>query len=654
MGRHSKPSKNIKYFDYLNNPLPGHDGTAIEIENVGFQFFGIDGQGFIHDGSCVTLKDGRKQFFMSDGKAIIHDGSPIELSNGQMQYFDEDGVAMWPIDERKLAPLITKQREIFFEDRLTHINKQTPLSKKEIEDLRLALLAAEHPDYISRPEGFERAPEMDYLTLEPIDPEISGYLHLLKSLWCAVWRDYQLRHKETLAARFVLERHKQNCTLASNTLSESILSLELEPEFKRAEKLFNLPPRLLEIEEMEVTKNGLFILDDKLMGYLKPLSKIDNIKKIIDQLNEFDSRNEEIKRSRIKVWQLPLFMYRCVAEAIWQSRIKQRIESLQKKPPALTYIVNEQIHRPMLNGTQFNSVEGKIVDRRGNELAVIDLNETSKTLPSMNIDTITKILQPENVKILSTVNAHRLLRWEIQTVTRQFVEGMVDARALKVYGGYQELANKLGVGNSKKASEQLRDIIVWQAAPRFYQPNGRYGNMLSFDYAPSGKGRPAVLQLVLGNMMLPHYVYELLNMPQACVSDRRLIPIVDMPPLIGRSNEQGAQPSYQIEILVEMRKAAKEFATNGCVLIPKNKLEELAERVGLNRRLYLKVIDRWLQDGTDAPSFLKPVTEDHYALGNHYKQAQDFIIQAGKREMAMSKAGQKSVARRNNGIFKEA
>ena len=38
----------------------------------------------------------------------------------------------------------------------------------------LALLAAEHPDYISRPEGFERMPEMDFLTMEPIDPEVRG------------------------------------------------------------------------------------------------------------------------------------------------------------------------------------------------------------------------------------------------------------------------------------------------------------------------------------------------------------------------------------------------------------------------------------------------------------------------------------------------
>jgi hypothetical protein len=654
MNKHSRPPQKTNYIDYQNNPIPDHDGTMIEIDDVGYQFFDINGRGFIHDGSCVELQDGRKQFFMWDGKALIHDGSPIELSNGQMQYFDQDGVAMWPIDEKKLAPLITKQREVFFDERIAHITKQTPLSKRELEDLRLALLAAEHPDYISRPQGFERSPEMDYLTMEPIDPEVSGYLYLLKSLWCSVWREYQLRHKETLAARYILEYHKKNCSFASNSLAESVLSLELETEFKRAEKSISTPSRLHEIEELGTTKSGLFLLDEKLLNYLKNFREHEKIKKLQAELLSFDGRDQNILKSRIRLWQHPLFMYRCIAEAVWQDRIRQRIETLQKKPPALTYIINEQVHRPMRHGTKFNAEAGKIIDQRGQELAVIDMNETGKTLPSMNIDIIQRILRPENIKILSTVNAHRLLRWEIQTVTRQFVEGMVDARALKVYGGYRELANRLGIGNSKKAAEQLRDIIVWQAAPRFYQPNGRYGNMLSFDYTPSGKGRPAVLQLILGNMMLPHYVYELLNMTETCVSDRRLIPIVDMPPLIGRSNEQGAQPSFQIEILVEMRKGAKEFATNGCVQIPRNKLEELAEKAGLNRRLYLKVLDRWLHDGEDAPAFLNMIEDNRYALGSHYKQAQDFIIQAGKKELAMSKAGKRSVSKRNLGILKDS
>lgn len=121
--------------------------------------------------------------------------------------------------------------------------------------------------------------------------------------------------------------------------------------------------------------------------------------------------------------------------------------------------------------------------------------------------------------------------------------------------------------------------------------------------------------------------------------------------MIGRPNDQGAQPSFQMEILVEMRKGAKELALNGCVKIPKDKLAQLAEKAGLNKRLFLKVVDRWLQDGSDAPAFLNMIQDDHYALGTHFKLAQDFIVEAGKKELAMSQAGKRSVAKRNSGNF---
>lgn len=644
---------NICYFDQNGKPIYNHDGTIIKLPNNEMLFFDINGKGFIHDGSMIKMPNGQMQFFLHDGKAIIHDGSPIELSTGLIQYFDHNGVAFFPIDERKLIPLYAQQRDIFFENRINHIKKQTPLDKNQIEELRLALLAAEHPDYLEKNIKAANIQEGKKIKLDPICEDTNGYLILLKGFWHTIWNDFQLRHKEILSARHTLEKYKQEkCQFASNSLSESLLVDELKREFKIIDKVIELDKNNHKISDIDYyNQNKMYILDSIFIEYCKNHTSGEGTQQFLEQSkNAYANKTFDIKQ-RIESWRHPLFMYRCLASIIWFNKIKKRIENLQKKPPALTYIVNEQIQKPMRNGTKYIPDVGKILDYKGQELAVIDMKESSKILPSMNIEIIQKILRPENIKVLSSVNAHRLLRWEIQTVTKQFVDGMVDARALKVYGGYQELATMLGIGNNRRAAEQLRDIIVWQAAPRFYQPNGRYGNMLSFDYTPSGHGRKAVLQLIMGNMMLPHYVYEILNMPEISMGDRRLIPIVDMPPLIGRSNDQGAQPSFQIEILVEMRKAAKEFATNGCVLIRQTKLEELAEKAGLSKRIYVKVIDRWLQDGTDAPAFLKIMEEDRYALGSHYKQAQDFIIQAGQKELNSSKAGKKGVARRNAGIY---
>ena len=234
--------ENITYIDHRGNELPNHDGTMIEIKNEGFLFFDINGNGFIHDGSMIELSDGRTQFFLHNGKAIIHDGSPYELPDGKIQYFDHEGMAFRPIDEKKLTPLFAQQRDTFFDERIARINKQTPLDKNQIEELRLALLAAEHPDYVEKSIQTANVQEGKKIKLEPLCEETAGYLILLKGIWCTLWSDFQLRYKEILSARHTLEKYKQeNCSLAKASLSESILADELKYEIDKVDKKITLP-----------------------------------------------------------------------------------------------------------------------------------------------------------------------------------------------------------------------------------------------------------------------------------------------------------------------------------------------------------------------------------------------------------------------------
>ncbi len=79
-------------------------------------------------------------------------------------------------------------------------------------------------------------------------------------------------------------------------------------------------------------------------------------------------------------------------------------------------------------------------------------------------------------------------------------------------------------------------------------------------------------------------------------------------------------------------------------------MAQLAQKSDLNTPFHLRVIDAWLNDG-DKPAFLHLVEKDHYALGPASKQLQDFIIEGGKRELALSTAGKLSVKRKSAGIF---
>lgn len=122
------------------------------------------------------------------------------------------------------------------------------------------------------------------------------------------------------------------------------------------------------------------------------------------------------------------------------------------------------------------------------------------------------------------------------------------------------------------------------------------------------------------------------------------------PNLIGKPNTFASQISFQWDFLAEMRKKAKELVANGCVHMPREKLIELAKRSNLGSPFHLKVIDAWLNDG-EKPAFLSLVEKDHYALAPESRQLQDFIIEGGKREMALSKAGKLSAKRRSQGRF---
>lgn len=651
----------IQYIDYQGHPLPHHDGTMIEINNIGYQFFDLDGKGFIHDGTPITLLNGKSMYFLHDGKAIIHDGSPLELSNGMIQHFDHNGLAVWPIDEKKLAPLMAKQREVFFKERIEAVTKNTPLEKNEIEELRLALMACEHPDYLAKDDLFDFPPEANKIKATAICEETEGYLLLLKGFWCSVWRDYQLRHRETLSARYVLRQNTdKNCLLAAYHLSESMLAGELKREFKKADKEIEPPKSYKEFEKIATTKTNTYILDDRLIKYFSRFGWGDAAEELIKELKSIYKNKLIDIKSRIKDWQHPLFLYRCIANIVWFDIVKPKIKMHYVKAPALPLLVSENMHSIMKKGTIYDNKTGKITDKLGQELACIE-KERLLQLPSVDIATMQKILSPANIKVLNSVNAHRLLRWEIQTVTKQVLNDKIDARHIYILGGYEELARLIGAGTGRKIASQIRDILMWQGAPQQFtliDPEThreeiiREANMISFQYTAGGFKSLSSLEIVVGTMLVPHYLYKLIKTSSTLSSEAlKLIPIVDIPNLIGRPNDQGAQLSFQMELMVEMRKGAKEFAQNECVFISKDRLANLAKKAGLSEKIYPKVIDAWTKDGDNAPSFLRIVEQDRYALSAHFKQAQDFIIQGGKKELLMSKAGKRSVAKRNAGYL---
>lgn len=59
----------------------------------------------------------------------------------------------------------------------------------------------------------------------------------------------------------------------------------------------------------------------------------------------------------------------------------------------------------MKNGARFKNATGKVVSKKGDQLAIIDKN-TLEHIPSIPMATLQKIL--------SSLNFHRLFRWETE------------------------------------------------------------------------------------------------------------------------------------------------------------------------------------------------------------------------------------------------
>ena len=206
-------------------------------------------------------------------------------------------------------------------------------------------------------------------------------------------------------------------------------------------------------------------MDDRLIKYFGRFGWGDAAEESVKNLKELQKNKTLDVKKRISDWQRPLFLSRCIANIVWFDVIRPKIKLHYTKAPALPLLVNENVHSIMKKGAIYNNETGKITDKAGQELALIEKDKLAQ-FPSIDMATMQKILSPENIKVLNSVNAHRLLRWEIQTVTKQVINDKIDARHIHVPGGYEELARLIGAGTGRKAASQIRDILTWQAAPK--------------------------------------------------------------------------------------------------------------------------------------------------------------------------------------------
>jgi hypothetical protein len=339
---------------------------------------------------------------------------------------------------------------------------------------------------------------------------------------------------------------------------------------------------------------------------------------------------------------------RQLAFVLWADVVFPKLRHERGKAPALVMAVAEPVahlfsparREEEKNGQRALRLSGDVLVRL-NAAAVIDAQ-------SLNA-----IMANRGIKLYGSVASHRVLRWEIFTAHRQALEKNPDPRVLRFEGGwapfaYDELKMKGG-----KAAEQVRDIIEAQHATEIpLPPDGEYSRLLIREtHTPRGRGQQWI-KLILGTALLPDYVHELqqaMGAKRGASRASRLVPILDLPPFVGdRQNEYGAQATLSMLVVAHIRDYARDLVLHAGVVIDQDTFRRLGREAGLPPDSVCPIIDRWTQDGTDAPALLKRVAVDRYTLGDAYVIQREFIERGGRSEIDGQIGGLKAVARRDS------
>lgn len=239
----------------------------------------------------------------------------------------------------------------------------------------------------------------------------------------------------------------------------------------------------------------------------------------------------------------------------------------------------------------------------------------------------------------SSLTGHKLLRWQVKTGFKNWIEEDEDPRLICTTGGYRGIVNLIGCNSDKnpEAIGLVKAILHAQAYAKFTYPQGGTGNMIILrEIEKYRNGEPSKINIVLGEALLPNFTHFL-----PAGEKRRLIPITELPPLIGSKNTHASQALLQLFVLEEFSNQSDAVVKHEWIHVPPEKWNELASRAKLPKSYIEKVIKGWTEDHPLAKAFLRKHM-DEYTLGESYSKVTDFLKDQGRQRLLGAKGGTKS------------
>lgn len=379
-------------------------------------------------------------------------------------------------------------------------------------------------------------------------------------------------------------------------------------------------------------------IDEALAGFLERIGGEIAKKGAAEVRQNSAKRSEAENAARWAPGAAPLRVARLLARALWADVIAPRLQRLESTHAALARVVHVDVVGILRPGLSIR--DDYVVDTDGRQRMMFTQSQ-ALDVPTVEMGALPRLLR-RGLELFGSIQAHRIVRHVVVEGHRRAITGEADPRVLRYQGGWSALAAQANVTEADDA----RAIVVALAHAAHELTDGTHGNLLAYTARRGAPGRPGLVSLTLGDMLLPHFVHSLdPSKARTPTENRRLVPIVDFAGFVGRNNDHAAQATLQMMLMARLRDAAAELAETGTVRITDVEFAALAHDACLTPALLPKVIDRWTRDGDDGPAFMVKAG-DRYTLAPHFAPALAFLEAAGHMSLARSKAGKLSAARK--------
>lgn len=321
--------------------------------------------------------------------------------------------------------------------------------------------------------------------------------------------------------------------------------------------------------------------------------------------------------------------------ALWEDIVRPRLERAARKPPALARVVHAPV-TALLSAPKVREEGGQMALDLGLPAPCI-IREVAD-LPSAS----------RGIELFKSIHAHRVL-WHIVFAAHERAATTPGwSPHLEYEGGYSALAEACGI-SGRKGAEQVRALVELFSVLDLTLP-GYQGGLLVRTFIEARGQRRALLKIVPGTPLLPGYIHEVQRVNgTASLTSRRgqdLIPLLPVPPVLGRANDAGPQATLQLLVVAHLRDHAPDLAEGRGAPLPLDTWARLAAQARVPRSLARNLLPHWQEDHDDGPAVLKQVDRDRYTLGDAHALARTFLEDGGRRSLDSSEAGHRSAAKR--------